>query len=76
MTARVLFALLVVMPALLAPSGVSEAARSPDATEVGLGTAALVVGVMAFLTVVYAVKVALGGGRMPPPDEGSLGGHH
>jgi hypothetical protein len=76
MTGRLLVALCVAASGLLAFTATTEAAKGPDATEVAVGTILVVLGAMALLAVLYGVKVALGGGRMPPPDEGVSTGHH
>jgi hypothetical protein len=76
MPQRLLFATWFSILGLLATTGISEAAKGPDASDVALGTFAVVLGVMAFLGLVFLLKMALGGVRPPPPEEPSAGAHH
>ena len=62
--------------AVLSATGIAEAAKGPDATEVALGTFIAVLIAMAFLGLVFMLKVALGGARPLPPEEPTSGGHH
>jgi hypothetical protein len=57
-------------------TGVSEAAKGPDAEEVAVGTVAVVLASMAFLSLLYGVKRAFGGGGMPPPEESFESSEH
>jgi len=59
----------------MATTGHSLAAQGPDAPDVAIGTALVVVGVMAFLTLMYVLKVLLGGPRQMPPEEPDSGHH-
>lgn len=62
--------------AVLAATGIAEAAKGPDATDVALGTFVAVLVAMAFLGLVFLLKVALGAVRPLPPEEPMSGGHH
>ena len=77
MLARFSLALALGLSLVLATTGLGEAARGPDATAVGLGTFAVAVGFLAFLSIVYSVKRALGLVKPPPPpeDAGAVGHH-
>jgi hypothetical protein len=58
-------------------TGVLEAAKGPDAADVALGTGGAVLGLMAFLVLVYGIRRALGGGGALPPEEPAAdAGHH
>jgi hypothetical protein len=74
---RLTIAITAAVFAFVAFAGVTEAAKGPDAEEVALGTLAVVAAGMAFLSLVYGIKRAFGGGGMPPANE-SLGAseHH
>jgi hypothetical protein len=76
MLQRVGFALTFAILGLLASTGISEAAKGPDARDVALVTLLVVVCSMAFLTLMFMLRVALGGVRTPPPEEPTAGGHH
>jgi len=77
MLARSSLALALGLSLVLATTGFGEAAKGPDATAVGLGTFAVAVGFLAFLSIVYSVKRALGLVKPPPPPEDAgAGGHH
>ena len=76
MLARLSLALALGFSLVLATTGLGEAARGPDATAVGLGTFAVVVGFLVFLSLVYSVKRALGLVKLPPPPEDAGAGHH
>ena len=77
MLARSSLALALGLSFVLATTGLGEAARGPDATPVGLGTFAVAVGFLVFLSIVYSVKRALGLVKPPPPpEEAGAGGHH
>ncbi len=61
----------------MASAGAASAALSPDATEVVLGTFGAALGVIFFLSVVYALKRALGLEKdLPPPEDSGASGHH
>ncbi len=76
MLQRVGFALTLAILGLLASTGISEAAKGPDARDVALVTLLVVVCSMTFLTLMFMLRVALGGVRTPPPEEPNAGGHH
>jgi len=61
--------------ALTAPAG---AAKGPDFEKVLFGTAAVALGLLVFLSLVYGIKVATGLEKpLPPPEPDShAGGHH
>jgi hypothetical protein len=76
MAGRLVFALYLAVSGLLAFAGTTEAAQGPDATEVAVGTVIVVLASMGLLALIYGVKVAMGGARVPPPEESIPGGHH
>jgi hypothetical protein len=76
MLQRLLIALNIAVLGVLASTGVSEAAKGPDASDVALGTLVVVLCSMAFLSLVFLVKRALGGVTELPPEEPATGGHH
>lgn len=76
MLGRLLLALAIGLCAAAATSGVSQAALSPDATAVALGTFGVAAGLMVFLLLAYLVKRTLGLVKQPPPEDSTAGGHH
>ena len=72
---RVTLAFALAFLGLFASTGVSHAAS--DKTEVMVGTFLVVLGLMAFLFIVFLVKWMLGLDRMPPaePDAGDQAHH-
>ena len=77
MLARFSLSLALALSLVFASTGLSEGARGPDATPVGLGTFAVAVGFLAFLSIVYSLKRALVLVKPPPPPEDAgAGGHH
>jgi hypothetical protein len=62
--------------AILSATGIAEAAKGPDAAEVAVGTFIAVLIAMAFLGLMFMLKVLLGGVRSLPPEEPTTGGHH
>jgi hypothetical protein len=76
MIRRLAFTFFCAVLALLAGTGFAEAAKGPDAANVALGTFIAVLIMMAFLGLVFLLKVLLGGVRPLPPEEPSAGGHH
>jgi hypothetical protein len=73
---KLLPALFFALTAFAATAGISEAAQGPDAGDVALGTFAAVLGTMAFLGLMFLLRVALGGAQTPPPEEPGAGAHH
>ena len=74
---RVTLALGFAFLGLFATTGVSHAAS--ERTEIMVGTFLVVLGVMAFLLVVFLVKWMMGvdrGLQPPEPDAGDHGAHH
>lgn len=76
MLRRFVPALVLALAGGFAFTGVSEAAKGPDANEVTLGTLLVAFGVMAFLGLIYLLKSALGFTRALPPEEPPMGEHH
>jgi hypothetical protein len=70
------FALYFAAIAFLASTGVSQAAKGPDARDVALGTFAAVLITMAVLGLFYLLRLALGGNQPLPPEEPGSGAHH
>jgi hypothetical protein len=62
--------------AVISATGIAEAAKGPDATEVAVGTFVAVLIAMAVLGLLFMLKVALGAVRPLPPEEPTPGGHH
>ena len=73
---RLLFATSLAVLGAFGAAGLTQAAKGPDAGDVATGTILVVLGVMAVLTIVYAIKVALGAARALPPEEPAAGEHH
>ena len=61
--------------ALTAPAG---AAKGPDFEKVLFGTAAVALGLLVFLSIIYGIKVATGIEKplAPPEPDPQAGGHH
>jgi hypothetical protein len=76
MLQRLGFALTFAILGLLASTGISEAAKGPDARDVALVTLLVIVCSLTFLTLIFMLRVALGGARTAPPEEPSAGNHH
>ena len=77
MLGRLGVSLTLAVATLVGTTGVSHAALSPDATEVGIGTFVVALGFIAFLFLAYLLKRALGLVKTPPPPENTgVGGHH
>jgi hypothetical protein len=74
LAASLLFALL----ATFAFTGVAGATKGPDAADVAIGTAVVVVVAMALLALIFGVKTALGLEAPLPPEEPAAHGadHH
>jgi len=75
MLRRLFFAACLAVAGVIASTGYSQAAQGPDAPDVAIGTALVVVGVMAFLSLMYLLRVVLGGPRQMPPEEPDSGHH-
>jgi hypothetical protein len=76
---RTLISLSLALVGFLATTGVTWAAEWSDwsdRTKVGVGTFALVLGFMAFLTLMALIRHLLGLDRPPPPDASEGGAHH
>lgn len=76
MLRRFSFAVTFAILGLLASTGISEAAKGPDARDVALVTLLVIVCSLTFLTLMFMLRVAFGGVRTPPPEEPSAGNHH
>jgi hypothetical protein len=76
MLRRFSFAVTFAILGLLASTGISEAAKGPDARDVSLVTLLVIVCSLTFLTLMFMLRVALGGARTPPPEDPGAGAHH
>jgi hypothetical protein len=73
---RVAFSLIFAVLAFAATTGVSQAAKSPDADEVMVWTGAVALGLMAVFFIAYLIKRAAGLDGMPPPESDHSAEHH
>ncbi|HEY7268293.1 MAG TPA: hypothetical protein VH951_00570 [Dehalococcoidia bacterium] len=73
---KLAFALFFAAMAFAAATGISEAAKGPDARDVQIFTIIGVAIAMAVLGLLYMLKIALGGASTLPPEEPGAGGHH
>jgi hypothetical protein len=76
MRGRAALSIGLALAGFLATTGVAGAARSPDLTEIVIGTFLMALGLMLFLSLIYAVKVATGIEKPLPPEEPDAAGHH
>ena len=77
MQGRTAFAIGLALAGFLATTGVAGAARSPELTKIAIGTFLVFLGVMIFLSIIYAIKVATGIEKpLPPEQPDAAAGHH
>ena len=77
MRLRALTAAGLAISAFIANTAIAGAARSPELTKIAIGTFLVALGLMIFLSIVYAIKVATGIERpLPPEDPNITQGHH
>ena len=74
---RLFFAVYFAALAFVAATGLSEAAKGPDAAKVAFGTLIVVIVAMAVLGLLYLLRVAFAGAGSPAAEEEpAAGGHH
>ena len=78
MVERLAFATSIAALGFLAATRVAGAARSPHLAAVAIGTFLVALGLMLFLSIIYAIKLAAGIEKPlpPPPPEETGAGHH
>lgn len=76
MLERLSIAAVLALLGLFATTGITAAAKSPDLTAVAGGTFLVALGAMAFLFIIYLIKVASGLEKRLPPEEPGAPEHH